>query len=356
MQKSGRRTECGGDIAESSFDLFVAFKAQDNPSSGPHQASGAVEEFEPQGPGRLQRPSGGALQGAVALPQSGFDLEVGQEVVGDQDELLPGAVGLVVLRGDGIEGQVALEFSYGLLVQSPPAHEAPQGAGAQGQVGGHRAVFEGAVVGVEEVELVVLSGRVHDLLAIDHHPEGALPFLYGDSGGEGVYALLHPLPQALSGDLSLEVQPLPEGDFDGIARLVFVQHFKHAVVEEGAVHAQAQSVATPERVFDLCEDGPEKINRRGAVVDVAGPVVQSEEVTAVGQIGRDREVTGDLAAMGVVSAPCAFRPVDKTVPSTSTVRVRARSSPTPRATTSALSRLSASCEQAVNPLRKRLRL
>ena len=89
------------------------FEPQGGPSSGPHEKSGAVEEFESEGAGRLQRPSGGALQGAITLRESGFDLEVGQEVVGDQDELLPGTVGLIVLRGDGVEGQVALEFSYG---------------------------------------------------------------------------------------------------------------------------------------------------------------------------------------------------------------------------------------------------
>ena len=127
-------------------------------------------------------------------------------------------------------------------MHSPSAHEAPEGAGAQGQVGRHGAVFEGAVVGIEEVELVVLSGRVHDLLPEDDHPESALPFLDGYGGFEGVRSFLDPSPSALPGDLSLEVKSLPEGHLDGIGRLVFVQHFERALVEEGAVHAESQPV------------------------------------------------------------------------------------------------------------------
>ena len=337
-------------MAEPAFDSFIVIEPQDGPSSGPHQASGSVEELESESPRRLQGPSCGALQGAISLRQSGFDLEVGQEVVGDQDELLPGAVGLVVLRGDGVEGQVALEFSDGLLVQTPSAHEPPERACAQGQVSGHRTVLEGAVVGVEEVELVVLSGGMHDLLPEDDHPEGAFPFLYGDGGGEGTGPLLYPPPSALSGDLSLEVQSLPEGHLDGIGRLVFVDHVDHALVEEGAVHAQSQPVGAPECVIDLGEDGLEKIDGRGAVVDVAGPVVQSEEMAAVRQKRRDREVTGDLAAMGVVPPRRAARlsgRSDSTVPPTS-MSVRARSCRTPRATSSGVDRFQCFFGSGVN--------
>ena len=46
--KSGRFSECGGDIAEPSFDLYVSFEPQGSPSTCPHQASGAMEEFEAQ--------------------------------------------------------------------------------------------------------------------------------------------------------------------------------------------------------------------------------------------------------------------------------------------------------------------
>ena len=60
-----------------------------------------------------------------------------------------------------------------------PAHEPPEGEGAQGQVGGHGAVLEGTIIRIEQVELVVLSGRMHDLLPIDDHPEGVFPFLDG---------------------------------------------------------------------------------------------------------------------------------------------------------------------------------
>ena len=164
----------------------------------------------------------GAPQGATSSRQFAFDLEVCQEVLGEQTELLPAAVGLAVLREDGVESQVALEFYDGLLAQSPSAHEALDGACAQGQVGGHGAVLVGSVVGIEEVELVVLSGGVHDLLPENDHPEGTLSFLDGYLGSDGVRAVFYPLPSALSGNLSREIEPLQEGHLDSVARLVLV--------------------------------------------------------------------------------------------------------------------------------------
>jgi hypothetical protein len=43
-------------------------------------------------------------------------LEAAGEIVGQHTELLPGTVGTLVGRRDDIEGELALEFSQGLLL------------------------------------------------------------------------------------------------------------------------------------------------------------------------------------------------------------------------------------------------
>jgi len=59
----------------------------------------------------------------------GVDLEADEEVVGDGDELLPGAIGAVVVGGDGVEGEMALELTDDLFVFASSGHEVPKLAG-----------------------------------------------------------------------------------------------------------------------------------------------------------------------------------------------------------------------------------
>lgn len=58
------------------------------------------------------------FHGAIAFCQSGFDLEVDQEVVHENDELLAGPIGVVIVCGDGIKAESGLEFAYGFLVHA----------------------------------------------------------------------------------------------------------------------------------------------------------------------------------------------------------------------------------------------
>jgi len=75
-------------------------------------------------------------------------LEAADEVVGEDAELLPGAVGAVVARRDDIEGELALELGDGLLLGAAAADERVQGRQIQRQVRGDGAVFEMAIIGV----------------------------------------------------------------------------------------------------------------------------------------------------------------------------------------------------------------
>ena len=73
-----------------------------------------------------------------AFDHPGFDLEVGQQVVGQHDQLLPSAVGLVLVGGDGIEGQRTLEPADALLMLAAASHKAPQTTHANGRRPGAR--------------------------------------------------------------------------------------------------------------------------------------------------------------------------------------------------------------------------
>lgn len=72
------------------FGVIAALETHGKPSSGSHEVSGSVDALEPEGAYGFERPSVGIFQGAIAYFQSGFDLEVDQEVVRENDQPLPG--------------------------------------------------------------------------------------------------------------------------------------------------------------------------------------------------------------------------------------------------------------------------
>jgi hypothetical protein len=81
------------------FGVLVSLETQGKPPFGPHEVSGAVDDLEPEGAYGFERPSVGIFQGAIAFCESGFDLEVDQEVVRENDELLPSTIGVIILCG-----------------------------------------------------------------------------------------------------------------------------------------------------------------------------------------------------------------------------------------------------------------
>ena len=93
--------------------MFVGLQAQGKTPFGSHKVACSVDEFKPQGAYGFEGPSVGVFQGTIAFCQPGFDLEVGQEVVCQDDELLPGAIGVVIVCGNGIEAESGLEFTDG---------------------------------------------------------------------------------------------------------------------------------------------------------------------------------------------------------------------------------------------------
>ena len=68
----------------------------------------------------------GILQGAITLFQPSFDLVIATKVVRENDDLLQGTIGVVIVCGNGIETQCTLEFTNGFfVVHSVPSHAVP---------------------------------------------------------------------------------------------------------------------------------------------------------------------------------------------------------------------------------------
>src|SRR5713101_58350 len=91
--------------------------------------------------------------------------------MGEDAELLPGAVGPVVPRGDDVEGELTLKLGDRLLLGAAATDEGVQGWQVQGQIGGDGGVLEVPVVGGEEIELEVLGTLMADVRAVEHHAE-----------------------------------------------------------------------------------------------------------------------------------------------------------------------------------------
>src|SRR5207249_5239466 len=143
QKKSGGTgaSQAASDSEEQTLGRFVAGHAQDRDPVRAHHPTGPMKQLEAQRMNTLQNMKRGALGGAVAPWRSGLDLDVGDQVVRQGHELLPGAVGSVVARRDGAEGEPALEFAERLLVSAAAAHEMPQLAAAQVEVGRDRGVL-----------------------------------------------------------------------------------------------------------------------------------------------------------------------------------------------------------------------
>jgi hypothetical protein len=65
----------------------------------------------------------GAFARAGFGHREGVKLEAADEVVGEDAELLPGAVGAVVARGNDVQGELALELGDRLLLRAAAADE-----------------------------------------------------------------------------------------------------------------------------------------------------------------------------------------------------------------------------------------
>jgi hypothetical protein len=217
--------------------------------------------------------------------------------VGEDAELLPGAVGPVVTRGDDVQGELPFEFRDGFLLGTPAADEGVEGGQIQGQVRGDGGVLEVAVVGGEEIELEVLRALVGDVLAVNHHAEPEIPLRNaqvvkeaGDVGGHGE----PPLP--LSGEW-LQRQPAPVTDLDRVGTAPSRQQAQDVAPEERGVHPELQGEPPAERGPQAVDHLAQERHALFGVVHVARPILHPQDVWPVWATwpaaGRSWDPSGD---------------------------------------------------------------
>jgi hypothetical protein len=119
------------------IELFgggVGRQAQDVAPVDAREAARPRDEQEAQRPHAAEQVGVGALARPGRGLREGVELEAPGDIVGEDAELLPGAVGPVVAGGHDVEGELPLELSEGLLLGPPPADEGIQGRQAQGRL------------------------------------------------------------------------------------------------------------------------------------------------------------------------------------------------------------------------------
>lgn len=158
------------------FGCRVGGEAQDLTAGNSRQPGGAIDEQEAE---RFHTGEAVAI-GAFACARFGHSqlrvqLKASRQVMGQDAELEPGAVGAVVISGNHVEGKLAFELRESFFLRAAAGSEKPQGARGEDEISRHRRVFEVTVVGGEEIELVILGARMVHALAIDHDPQRQAP-------------------------------------------------------------------------------------------------------------------------------------------------------------------------------------
>ena len=113
----------------------VVGKAQDFAAMDSGYSCGAVNDSEAQGLHAHQPVAIGAFCGVwFGRGKVGAELKADSQIMGQNRQLQPCAVGGVVVGRDGIQREFALELGKGLLLSSAASDEVPQCARAEVEV------------------------------------------------------------------------------------------------------------------------------------------------------------------------------------------------------------------------------
>src|SRR5881396_3877449 len=314
--------------------------------------AGAAQELVAQRVDAAEQEQRAPFRGAGSWPCRESDLEVGDQVVGQDREDLPGAVGGKAAGRHDVECEAVLELSEHLLVSAAPRHELPQRPETERLVGGDGGVLPMSVVGIKQIELKVLGTHMLHAATIDRDPQRpVLPSRDRDHGLERLEVGGDAGPAPLPLDQGLESQPRVEGDLDRVlgARPEPGHDFRP---EKRAVEPHLDFELPAQKALDLSKQIAQEGQRGLAIVDVAGAVPYPHQVPGLSEIGRDRVVARHLPMMRVVprKARSTVSPVDTTVPSTSSVMRFSFN----RWTTSAINSPLSACNPARTPPTQRL--
>ncbi|HSD32308.1 MAG TPA: hypothetical protein VLB49_10390 [Gemmatimonadales bacterium] len=101
------------------------------------------------------------------------------------------------------------------------------------------------------------------------------------------------------GRARLERQPAPVPDLDRIAAVPGREELQNPALEEGRVHAELQGHPPAELAAEIVDHLPQEGEGLPGIVDIAGAVLQAQDVAGLGDVGQERIVARVLPLMRV---------------------------------------------------------
>ncbi|MDZ7842938.1 MAG: hypothetical protein U5R46_19285 [Gammaproteobacteria bacterium] len=254
---------------------------------------------------RLENPDGTPLMvGGASLSHA--RLQATHQIERQNTQHLPGAIGLVALRRNAVEGEAVFRLRIHLLVRAPAAHEKPKRAPRDRFVGHNRRVLIIPIIRIEQIQLEVLPCPARHLLSVNHHPQRARPSRHPNPLLEALDASLDPLPAPPFGDSPFQAQPLVKRYLDRVLHTLSVEHINDVLAEKCPIYARLQHRAVIDRGIELPKQILEKRQRGLAVMHVPRPVLNPQHLPRVGLIRRDRVITRYLEPVRVETPPRSF--------------------------------------------------
>src|SRR6202795_4500906 len=128
--------------------------------------------------------------------------------------------------------------------------------------------------------------------AINHDPQLKSPDRQLKPGLEAIDISSDRRPARLGGDQRFHPAPLTEGHFDRVEATQAVEQLEQILLEKGRVHAEFQRQRAPRAGANLADQFAYEALRTLAVVDIAGAVLEPEDLAGLRQVGEQRVVTG----------------------------------------------------------------
>src|SRR6202171_1719517 len=139
-------------------------------------------------------------------------------------------------------------------------------------------------------------------LAVNYDPQLKSPDRQLKLGLEAIDISSDRRPARLGGDQRFHPGPLTEGHFDRVGATPAGEQLEEILLEKGRVHAEFQRQRAPQARANLADQFAYEALRALGVVDVAGAVLEPEDLAGLRQVGEQRVVTGVLGVMRVKAA------------------------------------------------------
>lgn len=306
MRQKSSCFEGTSEAVEERSVTLVSCEAEDGGSVGAYEPSCAIEDLKAERLRVFQQKETGMFLGSIPARCSGINLKGDKQVVSDGNKLLPGTIGPVAASGNGIESKLTFEDTDYSFVFSTASHGVPYMSRGPVEVGGDGTVLIIAVVGVEEIKLVVFGRTMEHAFSVNHNPQGHTPAMDGQSDLEAAHSCGKTLPSATGLDDGGEIEPSPKRHFDAIASTATVEQTDDRTQEKGPIHAEIQVVPVMSGFVYLPEDLSQEGDRGLAIMDIAGAILHPEDLAGLGQMSSDGIVTGDLAVMRIETPKCSL--------------------------------------------------